>query len=410
MTSCRIRVTRDTPASGAFEWVTLGRNGETLAAGSGNLAQPPVKGPCELVLASDLVTLDQVAAPASQRKRLGSALRFLAEELALPDPEQLHVAATPGPARDTLCLAIVDRQWLQSLLAKLAAVGLAAESAYPESLLVALAPRTWTVVTRGGEGFVRMGANEAITLDIAGTNTAPAALQFALEHARASGTMPQAIVVRPSDASELPDLSAWSAALGVAVEAGPPWQWASAQARPEIEILQGDLAVRRRAAPWLQRLRPAGIMAVALLVLSSVAIAIDWGAKARERRLLVEEMRTLFRETFGPSAVLVDPPLQMTRTLAELRQQAGYAGRGDLLVMLRVFAEDIRDPTRHRIESVAFENTALSVTLRHALGLQPAALAKELRAKSVPQGYEMRLEEAPASGTVKLRLQLKAGT
>jgi type II secretion system protein L len=410
MTACRIRVARETPASGAFEWVTLGKNGETLSAGSGNLAQPPVKGPCEVVLASDLVTLDLVAAPALQRKRLGSALRFLAEELALPDPEQLHVAATPGPARDTLCLAIVDRQWLQSLLAKLADAGLSAESAYPESLLPALAPRTWTVVLRGGEGFLRMGANEAIALDVAGANTVPAALQAALEQARAAGAVPQAIVVRPGDASELPDLGAWSTALGVPLEAGPPWHWAGAQARPEIEILQGDFAVRRRAAPWLQRLKPAATMAAALLLLSSVAIAIDWGAKARERRLLVEEMRTLFRDTFGASAVLVDPPLQMARSLAELRQQAGYAGRGDFLVMLRVFAEDIRDPARHRIESVSFENAALSVTLRHTLGLQPAALAKELRAKAVPQGYELRVDEAPASGTVNVRLLLKAGT
>jgi len=53
MTPCRIRVTRDTPASGAFEWVTLGKHGEALASGSANLAQHPVSGPCELVLASD---------------------------------------------------------------------------------------------------------------------------------------------------------------------------------------------------------------------------------------------------------------------------------------------------------------------------------------------------------------------
>ena len=40
MTTCRIRVTRDTPASGAFEWVTIGKQGEMLASGSANLARP----------------------------------------------------------------------------------------------------------------------------------------------------------------------------------------------------------------------------------------------------------------------------------------------------------------------------------------------------------------------------------
>jgi hypothetical protein len=44
------------------------------------------------------------------------------------------------------------------------------------------------------------------------------------------------------------------------------------------------------------------------------------------------------------------------------------------------------------------------------MGLAPAALAKELRAKQVPQGYEARVEEAPGTGAVTLRLQLKAGS
>jgi type II secretion system protein L len=410
MTACRIRVTRDTPASGAFEWATFGKGGEVLAAGAGNLAQPPVKGQCEVVLASDLVTLDAVAAPPSQQKRLGSALRFLAEELALPDPEQLHVAAAPGPAKSSLCLAIVDRQWLRTLLAKLEGAGLIAISAYPESLLAQLELHTWTVVWRGDEGFARTGDNQAIALDRAGENAAPAALQLALEQARAEGAGPQAIVVRAVRGTSPPDVRAWSAALGVPVEAGPEWHWAGAHQRPGIELLQGEFAARRGTAPWLQRLRSAAIMAVALLVLSSIAIAVDWGAKARERRLLVEEMRTIFRETFGASAVIVDPPLQMGRSLTDLRQQAGYAGRGDFLVLLRIFAEDIRDPVRHRIDSLAFENAALSVTLRHSMGLAPAVLAKELRAKPVPQGYEARVEEASGAGTVTLRLQLKAGS
>ena len=34
MTTCRIRVTRATPVSGAFEWVTIGKQGEILASGS----------------------------------------------------------------------------------------------------------------------------------------------------------------------------------------------------------------------------------------------------------------------------------------------------------------------------------------------------------------------------------------
>jgi type II secretion system protein L len=410
MTTCRIRVTRDTPVSGALEWATLDARGAVLAAGTGNLAQSPVKGACELVLASDLVTLDMVSAPPSQQKRLGSALRFLAEDLALPDPEQLHVAAAPGPSRDSVCLAIVDRQWLVTLLARLEQAGLRPAAAFPESLSPPLAPHTWTVVSRGGEGFARTAAHQAIALDVAPAGAPPAALHLALDAARASGAEPQAILVRHERGSVPPDVHAWAAALGVAVESGPEWHWTSAQARPDVEILQGEFTPRRTAGPWVERLMPAAILAATLVVLGSLAIALDWGAKARERKALVEEMRGLFAEAFGANAVVVDPPLQMGRAVAEMRQQAGYAGRGDFLALLRIFAEEIRDPLRHRVESLTFENAALSVTLRPLAGLQPATLARDLRAKPVPQGYEVQIEEAPASGAVTMRLLLKAGS
>ena len=101
MSVCRIRVTRDTPASGEFEWVTLDRQGALLGSGAANLDHSPVAGACELVLASDLVSLERVVAPPSQQRRLGSALRYLAEDFALADPEQLHVASAPGPDRRT---------------------------------------------------------------------------------------------------------------------------------------------------------------------------------------------------------------------------------------------------------------------------------------------------------------------
>jgi len=410
MTTCCVRVTRDTPVSGAFEWATLGQGGQVLAAGSGNLDQSPVKGACEVVLASDLVTLDTVAAPPSQQRRLGSALRFLAEELALPDPEQLHVTAAPGPTKNSLCLAIVDRQWLQALLARLEGAGLSASSAYPESLLPALTPHTWTVVSHGGEAFVRMGESEAIALDTAEANAAPAALQLALEQARAAGTGPQAIVVRSARGSAPPDVHSWSAALGIPLESGPEWHWAAAHPRPQLEILQGEFAARLGATHWLKRLRRPAIMVAALLALSLVAIGLDWAAKARERRMLAAEMHATYREAFGECATVVGAPLQRSRALAGLRQQAGYVGRGDLLSLLRIFAEEMRDPVRHRVESMNFENAAMTLTLRPVGGQQTAVVLKELRAKPVPEGYELQLEEAPAAGTVTLRLRLKAGS
>ena len=401
MTTCRIRVTRDTPVSGAFEWVTLGEQGELLASGSANLAQPPVTGPCEVVLASDLVSLERVAVPPSQQRRLGSALRYLVEELALPDPERLHVAAAPAPERGALCLGIVDRQWLRSLLEKLAGAKLSATAAYPETLLPTLLPHTWTVVWLGGEGFVRTSENEAVALDATQRDGAPRNLRLALEQASVADSRPQTVVVRCGRGAAPPHIKAWSRALDVPVEAGPEWSWSDAQRRPPLDLLQGEFAARFVAAPWLRRLRRPAILAAALLALGSIALALDWWAKVRERDALLAEMRTVYRETFGERATVVDPPLQMGRALADLRQRAGHVGPADFVALLGVAAELLPDPAG-RIEALAYDGTALTVTLRPAA---QEALLKELRGKIPPRGYEVTQQAAPGGGGMTLRLR-----
>lgn len=401
MTTCRIRVTRDTPTSGAFEWVTLGKQGEMLASGSATLAQSPVAGPCEVVLASDLVSLERVAVPPSQQRRLGSALRYLVEELALPDPERLHVAAAPAPERGALCLGIVDRQWLRSLLEKLAGAKLDATAAYPETLLPTLLPHTWSVVWLGGEGFVRTGENEAVALDAAQRDGAPSNLRLALEQASVADSRPQTVVVRCGRGAAPPHIRAWSRALGVPVEAGPEWSWSDAQRRPPLDLLQGEFAARSIGAPWLRRLRRPAILAAALLALGSIALALDWWAKVRERDALLAEMHSVYRETFGERAVVVDAPLQMGRALADLRQRAGHVGPADFVALLGVAAELLPGPAG-RIEALAYDGTALTVTLRPAA---QEALLKELRGKIPPRGYEVTQQAAPGGGGMTLRLR-----
>jgi general secretion pathway protein L len=410
MTTCRIRVTRDTPDSGAFEWVTLGREGVALASGTGNLSQPPVEGPCELVLASDLVLLERVTAAPSQQRRLGSALRYLAEELALPDPERLHVAAAPGPERNALCLGIVDRQWLAGVLDKLSGAGLIATGAYPESLLPTLLPHTWTVVWAEHEGFVRTGESEAVTLDAALQDGVPTGLRLALEQARAAGSRPNALVIRCGRQAAAPDADAWSKALGISVELGPAWHWSDAQRRPVLELLQGEFAARRGTAPWLDRLRRPAIMAAVLLALASFGLALDWGAKVRERNALLAEMHALYRETFGERATVVDAPLQMNRALAELRQRAGHVGPGDFLALLDVAAGLLPSAARQHIEDLAYDGTTLTVTLRPSAAQQSAALLQELRGKAPPAGYLMTAQEGAAGGSLVIRLRERRGS
>lgn len=410
MTTLRIRVSRDTPVSGAFDWATLDSDGAVLASGTANLRQPPVSGVCEVVLASDLVLLEQADIPAAQRQRVASALRFLVEDSTIADPERQHVVAAPSAGKDRLSLAIVDRQWLEKLLSGLEGAGLLASHAYPESLLPPLRPHTWTVVWNGSDGFARTGELEGFTLDCTETQDAPVALRLALDTARKTGKEPQAIIVRTAADAAPPDTRSWSGALGIPIDSGPPWHWATAQRRPELDLLQGQFASRAAAGTWQQRLRRPAILAGALLLLGSCGIAVDWAAKAYERRVLLAEMSALYRETFGERAVVVDPPLQMSRALADLRRQAGQLGAADFLPLLSAAADRLIDPQRHRIESLAYEKETLTVTLKPNDARHAGTLLSDLRAKSSLQGYEVTVDAAGSSGAVTLRLRAKPGS
>ena len=101
---------------------------------------------------------------------------------------------------------------------------------------------------------------------------------------------------------------------------------------------------------------------------------------------LQEEMRTLYRETFGPSAVIVDAPLQMSRAHAELRWLAGQGGGGEFMTLLDALATRLPDAATLGAETLSYEAGRLTLSLRAPNPRQSAALAAQLRAGTATPG------------------------
>jgi general secretion pathway protein L len=388
----RIRVSRATLETGAFE----------CESGPATLDASPVSGPCDVVVAADLVLLERLTVPAAQQRRVGEALRFLAEDAALPDPERLHVAAEVAPAKDSIAVAIIERQWLKDLLARLERAGLSPQSAVPESLLAPIEPGAWCVVCNGPESFARTGTAEGFALDSPRPGEVPVALTLAV-----AKQAPEKIVVRTAPDAVAPEVGRWSVVLGVPVEAGPAWHWAEAPARGTIELLQREFAQRGAERGWRERMRRPALLAGALVVLASLGIGLEWWSKAREQRELVAEMRAIYRETFGEAAVIVDPPLQMERALADLRGRSGVASPGDFVPLVAAVSE-LLDPARQRIELVAYERGRLHVVLKPNNAAQLGALRSELEAKLPVRGLDARVETVDWKSTPALRLTVAA--
>jgi len=394
MSVCRVRLGRDFPATGRFDWALLDERGVVLESASSELAMPPRARRCEALVAAELVLLERVSVPAAQQRRLRGALRFVAEDSLLPDPGRVHVAAEPAREKDLLDVAIVDREWFAQALARLDRVGLRPDAAYPECLLPELEPRAWVVVCNGADSFARTGEREGFALDSAANDEPPVGLQLCVDSVRDAGRPPQRIMLRAAPGEALPDAERWSEVLGVPIERGAPWNWMQAAEKPGLDLLQGEFAPRGGGARWHGRLLRPALLAAATLAVASCGLAADWALKSAERNRLQEDMRTLYRETFGASALIVDAPLQMSRAHAELRVLAGQGGGGEFMTLLDALATRLPDAAMLRAETLTYEAGRLTLSLRALDPRQSTALAAQLRAKNTAPGVDVRVEEA----------------
>src|SRR5687768_18418005 len=102
-------------------------------------------------------------------------------------------------------------------------------------------------------------------------------------------------------------------------------------------------------------------------------------------------MRAIYRETFGPSALIVDPALQMSRAHAELKLLAGEGG-GEFVRLLNAVATRLPDAGSQHVETLTYEAGRLTLSLRAREARHNAALVAQLRAKSPAQGVAQDIE------------------
>jgi hypothetical protein len=160
---------------------------------------------------------------------------------------------------------------------------------------------------------------------------------------------------------------AWAWGLGVPVESAPAWDWATAGSTAVLDFLE-----KQPRSGW----KRTAALAAALAIVGVAGLGLQWAAERHERKSLAAQMSALYRETFGPQAVILDPPLQMSRALTALRQQHGKASPSDFLALLEKIP-----PQGKNVESLSYANGRLTVALR---GGEKLALAAEAPPKGGP--------------------------
>jgi general secretion pathway protein L len=346
----------DRPGAGMpFMWTLFDNRGDVAREGADPLEDIPRASAIEAVLPAERVLFARLRLPRVSASTIRELLPYAVEDRLLADPNQVHAVAGPTLGSGETIVAVVDREWLRGMLGALARAGVAARSAWCESELAGSERGEWHLAWGRERGMLVDDEGVAATFD-AGEGV-PLALRIALDEASGRGERPERLVVHGEGGAEV-DCERWSAETGVACAPGEPWEARRSARRPRgIELLEGELAAAGAMAWRLPR--QAAALALVVLVLQLAFTALDEWRLRREYRDLEARREAVFREAFPEARVVVDPELQMTRNVAELKRSRGLAAGDDFLVQLTRAA---RTAPPNAVNGVDFSNGR--VTLR----------------------------------------------
>lgn len=390
-------------SSSPCPWALCNDEDTVVQSGHSPLAAMPKADDCIAIIATSRLTCVNVKMPVRSRRRWEAALPFVAEEYTLTDPEENHVV--PGAAQKDggRSLFIVDKQWLQSIVAATLAANLPLRRAVPEMLLPGLPPASWVVIWDGSKGFMRTGTTSGMALDHGDEQHPPLALSLSL-----NATPPKSILLRcathgDETGNELPQ---WPE-LPVEFSLGAPWDWRSAAIPNDaLNLLWGALAPKAKLHEWLPKLRPVALILLAALAIETLGTNIEWSLLSHEKTAVAKEMERTFRKAFGETSAVVDPPLQMQRNIAVLRHNAGLPDEADFLPLLDQVSGTLSSLPAGSVTTLHYESGRLDVDVKLRTATEARALQQRLQGK----GLSIRLGDIRDTGnSVETRLSIQAG-
>jgi general secretion pathway protein L len=337
--------------AGAVHWTLFDARGAVLREERTPLAGVPRANVVEAMLPAERVLFARLKLPRVNAATIRELLPYAVEDRLLADPAHVHAVPGATNARGETVVAVVDRDWLDRMVGALSQAGLAPKNAYCESALLAGGRGDWHLVWGPARGMLVDDEGVSATFDHAGG--VPLGLRIALDEASSRGDRPQLVRVHAQEGAALPDLVAWSRELGVPFERGGEWaEIARAPlGRPALDLLQG---MGRGRTPRVQVPRAVLILAALILALQAGFTVLDDLRLRRERASLEAQREAIFRRAFPEAKVVVDPELQMSRNLAELRRARGQAGGDAFLAELTRIAR-----ANARPKSVEYANGKL---------------------------------------------------
>jgi general secretion pathway protein L len=380
--------------------------------------------------------------PTRSPRKIIQALPFVLEDRLLGDPETLHFAYR-AEADGSLSVAVTARERLSHWMDALAQAGIKPVMLCPATLLVPWALDCWSLAFAEDEVLVRTGNASGFVASLsqaapptamdggsagtagavfrptamdggsaereaihAGINTGavfpPPLLAAALQETVRNQKTPEYLVVFNSPAGF--PAEAWSAQLQVPVrvEQASVWEKQEEPSAP-LNLLQGQFEQKGQFGSSLRPYFPAAAMLL-IWMLGNIGIGLsDWWKLRQQHQEYTREMTALLLNTFPETKTVLDPALQMQRSIEMLLARTGHRDR-DLLPMLAKTAAVLRADTRVRLRGLRYADQSLTLELTWPTPSTPDAIRTALESAGLRAEV---LNLTPRAGEVDGRVRLQ---
>jgi general secretion pathway protein L len=365
----------DPPPGQTASWIAVDETGALLG--------PPMYGdlPDAVPAAAGREIIALVSAPDVLRTRvevpvkggaakLLQAVPFALEEQLAEDLDALHFAIGSREADGRMPVAVVRRETIDALCARLSGAGLAPHGIYAESDAIAGMPNTLTLLVQDSYSILTEPDGSVTALDT-GELSALLDLWFASREKAGGENIPSHLVVYGSPQALSSLESVWqdltprveSLEVRSLSEGALPRLAAQIVTAPGINLLQGSFAQKSSLWTYWPAWRIAAMLLVAVVALGLVTQVAQLRRMRGEIAALDRSIDQAFHYVFPDAGPIQDARAQLSSRLQELGGRGG-AGSHEFLDALRVIAQAVSSTGQARVEAVNYRTGTMELRIR----------------------------------------------
>jgi general secretion pathway protein L len=387
---------------GACPWALLTPDLRVIERGNSGANGWPVADECEAVVTADQVSWLSISLPAKLGRDAHQIVAYALEEKLLEPLDAMHFIVGKAEDPNATPAIVIKKTRLREILDTVSAAGRRIDRLYTEMQLAPAKEGQWTVCRFDDTAFLRIGAHLGLAIDW--TSAAPPdSLMLAIARARSRGDLPERVVVA-APAELIPDLEAWSAALGLPVTTSVGFDPLVASTAGANNLLTGAFAPPGEKGFVLRYLR---LSAIALLLAGighTVLSLADWAWLAHQAAGLNDDAVAIYREAVpNSSAPLLNPSLQLRREAAAVLRERGRLGDGEMLTMLALLGGEL--PPGVKLRRLQFDRSILEI-----VAVVPDDAVPRIAATLRLRGYAVdatTLRQVAAGTEYQIRMRLR---